>query len=138
MIAATASPGRCTLAIAADKAPAGAMAVVVIKHRKTGGEARYTVSEARLPKLFATNKQHDPAGRYEQVMKAEGAVRGLGLRRSGSGRRQRVGDEFGVDSDDLQIGLRGLIGLAAALLPRALAGGSRRQPVTRLEPAVRV
>jgi formylmethanofuran dehydrogenase subunit E len=72
MIATTASPGQRTLTIAADKAPAGAMAVAVIKHRKTGAEVRYTVSEAWLPKLFAINKGFDPAGRYDQVMKAEG------------------------------------------------------------------
>jgi formylmethanofuran dehydrogenase subunit E len=72
MIATTATPGQCTLTIAAEKAPAGAMAVAVIRHRKTGAEVRYTVSEAWLPKLIAINKQFDPAGRYEQVMKAEG------------------------------------------------------------------
>jgi formylmethanofuran dehydrogenase subunit E len=72
MIATTASPGQRTLTIAADKAPAGAMAVAVIKHRKTGAEVRYTVSEAWLPKLFAINKEHGPAGRYDEVMKAEG------------------------------------------------------------------
>jgi formylmethanofuran dehydrogenase subunit E len=72
MIATTASPGQRTLTIAADKAPAGAMAVAVIKHRKTGAEVRYTVSEAWLPKLFAINMGFDPAGRYDQVMKAEG------------------------------------------------------------------
>jgi hypothetical protein len=48
------------------------MALAVIKHRKTGAEVRYTVSESWLPKLFEINKQFDPAGRYEQVMKAEG------------------------------------------------------------------
>ena len=46
MIATTASPGQRTLTIAAEKAPAGAMAVAVIKHRKTGAEVRYTVPEA--------------------------------------------------------------------------------------------
>jgi formylmethanofuran dehydrogenase subunit E len=72
MISTTASPGQRTLTIAAEKAPAGAMAVAVIKHRKTGAEVKYTVSEAWLPKLLEINKQHDPAGRYEQIMKAEG------------------------------------------------------------------
>ena len=70
MIATTASPGQRTLTIAAEKAPAGALAVAVIKHRKTGAEVRYTVSEAWLPKLIEINKQFDPAGRYERVMKA--------------------------------------------------------------------
>ena len=71
MIATTASPGQRTLTIAADKAPAGAMAVAIIKHRKTGAEVKYTVSEAWLPKLGEINKKHDPAGRYEEIMKAE-------------------------------------------------------------------
>jgi formylmethanofuran dehydrogenase subunit E len=72
MIATTASPGQRTLTIAADKASAGAMAVAVIKHRKTGAEVKYTVSEAWLPNLFEINKKHDPAGRYDEIMKAEG------------------------------------------------------------------
>jgi hypothetical protein len=38
MIATTASPGQRTLTVAAEKAPPGAMAVVVVKHRKTGVE----------------------------------------------------------------------------------------------------
>ena len=72
MIATTASPGQRTLTISTEKAPAGAMAVAVIRHRKTGAELKYTVSEAWLSKLFAINKQYDPAGRYEQIMKADG------------------------------------------------------------------
>jgi formylmethanofuran dehydrogenase subunit E len=72
MIATTASPGQRTLTITAEKAPAGAMAVAVIKHRKTGAEVKYTVTEAWLPKLFEINKKHDPAGRYDEIMKAEG------------------------------------------------------------------
>jgi formylmethanofuran dehydrogenase subunit E len=72
MIATTATPGQRTLAIAAEKAPAGAMAVALVKHRKTGAEVKYTVPEAWLPKLFEINKKHDPAGRYEEIMKAEG------------------------------------------------------------------
>jgi formylmethanofuran dehydrogenase subunit E len=72
MIATTASPGQRTLVIAAEKAPAGAMAVAVIKHRKTGAEVRYTVSETWLPKLFEINMRFDPAGRYNEIMQAEG------------------------------------------------------------------
>jgi len=51
MIAATASPGQRTLTIAAEKAPPGAMAVVVIRSGKTGAEVKYTVAESRLPML---------------------------------------------------------------------------------------
>jgi len=72
MIATTTSPGQRTLTIAAEKAPAGTMAVAVIKHRNTGAEVKYTVSEAWLPKLFEINKKHDPAGRYDEIMKADG------------------------------------------------------------------
>ena len=72
MIATAASPGQRTLTIAAEKAPAGALAVAVLKHRKTGAEVRYTVQETWLPKLGEINKAHDPAGRYDEIMKAEG------------------------------------------------------------------
>jgi hypothetical protein len=40
MIATTASPGQRTLTIAAEKAPPGAMAVVVIRSWKTGAEVK--------------------------------------------------------------------------------------------------
>jgi formylmethanofuran dehydrogenase subunit E len=72
MIATTASPGQRTLTVATEKAPVGAMAVVIIRHRKTGQEVRYTVSDTWLPKLIEINKQFDPIGRYEQIMKADG------------------------------------------------------------------
>jgi hypothetical protein len=48
------------------------MAVAIIRHRKTGQEVRYTVSDTWLPKLIEINRQFDPAGRYEQIMKADG------------------------------------------------------------------
>ena len=48
------------------------MAVAVVRHSKTGAEVRYTVPEAWLPKLGEINKKHDPAGRYDEIMKAEG------------------------------------------------------------------
>src|SRR5215470_6533324 len=51
MIATTASPGQRTLTIATDKAPPGAMAVVVIRSSKTGAEVRYTIAESWLAKL---------------------------------------------------------------------------------------
>ena len=72
MIATTVSPGQRTLTIAAEKAPHGAMAVVVIRSRKTGAEAKYTVAESWLPKLGEWNRTLDAAGRYEQVMQASG------------------------------------------------------------------
>jgi formylmethanofuran dehydrogenase subunit E len=72
MIATTASPGQRTLTIAAEKAPPGALAVVVIRSRKTGAEVKYTVAESWLAKLGEWNRTLDAAGRYEQVMKASG------------------------------------------------------------------
>ena len=70
MIAATASPGQRTLTIAAEKAPPGAMAVVVIRSGKTGAEVKYTVAESRLPMLGDWNRTLDAAGRYERAMQA--------------------------------------------------------------------
>ena len=72
MIAATASPGQRTLTIAAEKAPPGAMAVVVIRSGKTGAEVKYTVAESRLPMLGESNRTLDAAGRYERAMQARG------------------------------------------------------------------
>jgi formylmethanofuran dehydrogenase subunit E len=72
MIATAASPGQRTLTITPEKAPAGAMAVAVIRRKKTGAEVKSTVSETWLPKLGEWNRTLDPAGRYDQVMKADG------------------------------------------------------------------
>jgi formylmethanofuran dehydrogenase subunit E len=72
MIATTASPGQRTLTIAAEKAPPGAMAVVVIRSRKTGAEVRYTVAKSWLLKLGEWNRTLDTAGRYQQVMTTDG------------------------------------------------------------------
>jgi formylmethanofuran dehydrogenase subunit E len=72
MLATVASPGQRTLQIAAEKAPAGALAVVVVRHRKTGEAVQYTVADSLLPRLGEWNKTLDPTGRYDAVMKAEG------------------------------------------------------------------
>jgi formylmethanofuran dehydrogenase subunit E len=72
MIATTTSPGQRTLTIAAEKAPAGIMAVVVVRHRKTGKAFRYTVAERWLLQLAQWNRTLDERGRYDEVMKAEG------------------------------------------------------------------
>lgn len=71
-IATIASVGQRTLQIASEKAPAGAMAVIVVRHKQTGASVRYTVAESWLPKLAEWNKTLDTRGRYEAVMKAEG------------------------------------------------------------------
>jgi formylmethanofuran dehydrogenase subunit E len=72
MLATDASPGQGTLAIAPEKAPAGILAVVIVRNRKTGEGLRYTVADSWLPKVIEWNKTLDPAGRFDAAMKAEG------------------------------------------------------------------
>jgi formylmethanofuran dehydrogenase subunit E len=72
MLATNASPGQGTLVIAPEKAPAGTLAVIVVRNRKTGEGFRYTVADAWLPKVLEWNKTYDPAGRFDAAMKAEG------------------------------------------------------------------
>jgi formylmethanofuran dehydrogenase subunit E len=72
MLATNASPGQGTLVIAPEKAPAGMLAVVVVRNRKTGEGFRYTVADAWLSKVLDWNKTFDPAGRFDAAMKAEG------------------------------------------------------------------
>jgi hypothetical protein len=71
MIATQASPGQGTLRIAAENAPVGQMAVVVIRNRKTGEGLKYTVADDWLPKILGWNKG-DAAARYDAAMTAEG------------------------------------------------------------------
>ena len=72
MLATVASSGQRSLQIAAEKAPAGAMAVIIVRHKQTGEAMKYTVAESWLPKLAEWNAKLDAAGRYEAVMQAEG------------------------------------------------------------------
>jgi formylmethanofuran dehydrogenase subunit E len=72
MLATDASPGQGTLAIAPEKAPAGLLAVVIVRNRKTGEGLRYTIADGWLPKVMEWNKTLDPAGRFDAAMKAEG------------------------------------------------------------------
>jgi formylmethanofuran dehydrogenase subunit E len=71
MIATQASPGQGTLQISPDKAPDGAMAVIVIRNRKTGEGLRYTIADAWLPKILGWIKS-DPSARYDAAMAADG------------------------------------------------------------------
>ena len=71
MIATQASPGQGTLQIAPEKAPAGLLAVAIIRNRKTGEGLRYTISDEWMPKVGEWIRTLDPAGRYQAVMKAE-------------------------------------------------------------------
>jgi formylmethanofuran dehydrogenase subunit E len=72
MLATQASPGQGTLQIAAEKAPAGSYAVVVIRNRKSGEAVKYSVSDKWIPKIIEWNRSLDPAGRYQAAMSAEG------------------------------------------------------------------
>ena len=71
MIATQASPGQGTLQISPDKAPDGAMAVIVIRNRKTGEGLKYTIADEWLPKILGWIKS-DPSARYDSAMSAEG------------------------------------------------------------------
>jgi formylmethanofuran dehydrogenase subunit E len=71
MIATRASPGQGTLQISPDKAPDGAMAVIVITNRKTGESLKYTIADEWLPKILGWIKS-DPSARYDSAMGAEG------------------------------------------------------------------
>jgi formylmethanofuran dehydrogenase subunit E len=71
MIATQTSPGQGTLQISPDKAPDGAMAVIVIKNRKTGEGLKYTIADEWLPKILGWIKS-DPSARYDSAMSAEG------------------------------------------------------------------
>ncbi|MFM7569894.1 MAG: formylmethanofuran dehydrogenase subunit E family protein [Betaproteobacteria bacterium] len=72
MLATGSSPGQGTLRIAADPAEAGLLATVVIRNRKTGASARYSISGDWLPALLQLNATRDPLGRFEAVMAADG------------------------------------------------------------------
>jgi formylmethanofuran dehydrogenase subunit E len=71
-IATVASVGQRTLSIAPEKAPAGAMAVVVVRSRQSSAAVKYTISDTWVPKLIDMNKALDPRGRYDAVMSAAG------------------------------------------------------------------
>jgi formylmethanofuran dehydrogenase subunit E len=71
-IATVASAGQRTLSIAPEKAPAGAMAVIVVRSKQSGAAVKYTVADSWVPTLIDINKTLDPRGRYDAVMKADG------------------------------------------------------------------
>jgi formylmethanofuran dehydrogenase subunit E len=70
LLATSASPGQGTLRVAAERAAPGELAVIVVRHRKSGRTVRYVIPDALRAQLVAWNKQYDPAGRYEAVMSA--------------------------------------------------------------------
>lgn len=70
-IATHASVGQRTLVIAPEKAPDGALAVVVIRPRQGGPGFKYTIPASDLAKLGSMNAQLDPRSRWDAVMKDE-------------------------------------------------------------------
>ena len=71
-IATYASVGQRTLTIAPEKAPDGSLAVVIIRPRKGGPGFKYTIPASDLARLGPMNKNLDPQGRWDAVMKEEG------------------------------------------------------------------
>ena len=71
-IATVASVGQRTLQIASEKAPVGAMAAIVVRHKRSGAAVRYTIPDSWVAKLIDMNKALDERGRYDAVMKADG------------------------------------------------------------------
>jgi formylmethanofuran dehydrogenase subunit E len=74
MLATQASPGQGTLQVAAEKAPPGLLAVVVIRDRKTGAGLRYSVADTWVSKIVDWNRTLDPAERYQAAMSAPGLL----------------------------------------------------------------
>lgn len=75
MLSTGSSPGQGTLRVAPDTAAPGLLAMVVVRHRKTGAIARYSVSNEWLPVLLDLNRSRDPMGRYEAVMTADHLIK---------------------------------------------------------------
>jgi formylmethanofuran dehydrogenase subunit E len=71
-IATYASVGQRTLTIAAEKAPAGDAAVIVIRPRQGGPGFKYTIPVAALAKLGPMNKNLGERSRYDAVMATDG------------------------------------------------------------------
>jgi hypothetical protein len=71
-IATYASVGQRSLTIAPEKAPGDALAVVIIRPRKGGAGFKYTIPASDLARLGPMNKNLDPRGRWDAVMKEDG------------------------------------------------------------------
>jgi hypothetical protein len=61
-----------TLTIAPEKAPAGFIAVAVIRPRNGGAGFKYSIPTAALALLGLMNAQFDAHKRYDAVMQADG------------------------------------------------------------------
>lgn len=74
MIASHTSPGQGSFEVAPNPAPDGALAVVLVRDKRTGDALRYTVADEWLPKILGWLKA-DPSARYDAAMTAEGLFR---------------------------------------------------------------
>src|SRR4051812_37165365 len=72
MLATQTSPGQGTMQVGSEKAPAGQMAVIVVRDRKSGEGVRYEIADEWLPKILAWTREYEPVGRYGAAMKADG------------------------------------------------------------------
>jgi formylmethanofuran dehydrogenase subunit E len=71
-IATYASVGQRTLTIAPEKAPAGTVAVIIIRPRQGGAGFKYTIPTSAMAKLGPMNKDLNERGRYDAVMATDG------------------------------------------------------------------
>jgi formylmethanofuran dehydrogenase subunit E len=79
-IATVATLGQRTLMMATEKAPVGAMAVVVVRKKQSEEGFKYRLADSWLPKLAEWNRTLDARGRYDAVMQAEGLFEVTGLK----------------------------------------------------------
>ena len=63
-LATLASVGQRSLVIANEKAPAGMIAVAIVRPRKGGAGLKYSIPASALAKLGPMNANLDPRGRY--------------------------------------------------------------------------
>jgi formylmethanofuran dehydrogenase subunit E len=71
-IATQASVGQRSLKIEPEKAPEGMAAMIVIRPRQGGTGVKYSIPISALGELAKMNRDLDPRGRYDAVMKADG------------------------------------------------------------------
>ena len=97
MLATQASPGQGTLQVAAEKAPPGLLAVVIVRDRKSGAGVRYSISDEWMGKI-ARLEQGARSGRAlrgghggARTIRCRGCpVTGCGAKATHSGRMRRT------------------------------------------------
>ena len=71
-IATLASVGQRSLKVESEKAPEGTAAAIIIRSGRGGVGFKYVIPLSALPRLAQMNRELDPRGRYNAVMKADG------------------------------------------------------------------